>query len=474
MPDHNDSKKLTDTRVSVVGAGLVGSLLAIFLARRGMQVTVFERRPDMRKHTISAGRSINLNITLRGLRALERAGLKEEILQQSIPMMGRLMHSRTGELTFQPYGRNESEFGNSVSRAELNKTLMTAAERAGSVEIRFEKRITGIDVDRTMIRITDESTGEATNESFDLVIGTDGSASAVREDMMTLSGYDCRQSYLDYGYKELAIAPDTGGGFKMEKNALHIWPRGMYMLIALPNFDGSFTCTLFLPYKGDISFEQLQTKEDVEQFFQRDFNDTVPLMDSLIETFFGNPTGSMVTVKCHPWHYQGKVLLVGDAAHAIVPFFGQGANCGFEDLTVFDELLTKYESNGAVSWSKLFADFTQMRKEHADAIADMAFENFIEMRDKVGKAEFLLAKSVEKILEREFPHDFASRYSLVTFTHTPYKLCKDAGIIIDAIVEELCRGISKADEVDLRRAEKLINEKLRPVLQGKVREAQPV
>lgn len=469
MPGKDSDKPVNETRVAVVGAGLVGSLLAILLARRGMKVTVLERRPDMRSHTISAGRSINLNITVRGLRGLRRAGQEEEILKQSIPMMGRLMHSRAGELTYQPYGRNESEFGNSVSRAEMNKTLMTAAEKAGAT-IRFNARVAGVDFEKTELAIKDETSGAESKSAFDLIIGTDGSASAVRDDMMKLDGYEIWQSYLDYGYKELLIPPGDAGAFQIEKNVLHIWPRGMYMLIALPNFDGSFTCTLFLPYKGEPSFEKLETPDDVNRFFNTEFADTLPLMERLTETFFENPTGSMVTVKCAPWHYQGSVLLVGDAAHAIVPFFGQGANCGFEDITVLDELMEKYEQNGVIQWQKLFEEFGKLRKENADAIADMAFENFIEMRDKVGKPEFLLAKGIEKVLEREFPDDFASRYALVTFTNTSYKLAQQAGSIVDDIVQQLIPGITAPDQIDLTKAEKLIAERLRPVLRGKVRE----
>lgn len=468
MPNNN--KQLSEMNVAVVGAGLVGALLAVLLARRGMNVTMFERRPDMRKQTISAGRSINLNITLRGLRAMEIAGVKDEILRQSVPMMGRLMHSKTGELTYQPYGRNDSEYGNSISRAEMNKTLMTEAEATGHVKIEFNSRVTGIDLNGTELTVKDETSGAERKRKFDVVIGSDGSASAVREDMMKIQGCSCTQSFLDYGYKELCIPPSTESAFQMDGKVLHIWPRGMYMLIALPNFDGSFTLTLFLPYEGDVSFERLQKESDVQHFFEAQFPDAVPLIEKLVETFFENPTGSMVTVKCHPWHYDDSVLLLGDAAHAIVPFFGQGANCGFEDLTVLDELLDKHLKNGTVGWRELFSEFTELRKKNADAIADMAFENFIEMRDKVGRPEFLLQKAVEKVLEKHFPEDFASRYALVSFTHTPYSVCQEAGIVIDEMISELTKDITGAEQVDLKRAEKLISERLRPILKGRVRE----
>lgn len=468
------TKRLSDTHVCVVGAGLTGSLLAVFLARRGMRVTMLERRPDMRVAEISAGRSINLNITRRGLRALQKAGLEESILKDSVPMMGRLIHSRTGETTYQPYGRDDSEFGNSVSRGELNKTLMTAAEKAGAVTIRFNERVTNIDLETNTLTIQNEADKTQYEETFDLIIGTDGSASQIRESMTRKAGYPCEQDYLNYGYKELAVLPLEGGKFAMEKNVLHIWPRGLYMIIALPNFDGSFTCTLFLPYEsinGSPCFEKLNTEHAVSQFFKTDFADAYGMFDKPEETFFQNPTGSMVTVTTKPWHYKDRVLLVGDAAHAIVPFFGQGANCAFEDLTVFEDLLTKYlQPDDVLDWEALFLEFDELRKPNADAIAQMAFENFIEMRDKVGQPEFLLQKAAEKVLEKNFPDEFASRYALVTFTHTPYSVCRDAGVIIDEIVGELCKGIKSADEIDLKKAEQLIKSKVSPILKGRVKD----
>lgn len=468
------TNRLRDTHVCIVGAGLTGSLLAVFLARRGMRVTMLERRPDMRVETLSAGRSINLNITRRGLRALELAGLKEEILKDSVPMMGRLMHSRSCETTYQKYGRDDSEFGNSVSRGELNKTLMTAAEKAGAVTIRFHQRVTGVDLKSNTLSIHNEVEKVDYQETFDLIIGTDGSASQIRESMSKEMGSPCEQDYLNYGYKELTILPLEGGKFALEKNVLHIWPRGLYMIIALPNFDGSFTCTLFLPYEpinDSPSFKKLTNKNVVGEFFKTDFPDAYGSFDQPEDTFFDNPTGSMVTVKTNPWHYKDRVLLVGDAAHAIVPFFGQGANCAFEDLTVFEELLNKYlQPDDVLDWEALFMEFNDLRKPNADAIAQMAFENFIEMRDKVGNPEFLLQKAAEKVLEKNFPDKFASRYALVTFTHTPYSVCRDAGVIIDEIVETLCKGIKSADDIDLQKAEKLIDSKLAPVLKGKVRD----
>lgn len=468
MPEStNVNATNASTAITVVGAGLVGSLLAIFLSRRGFNVELFERRPDMRQEAISAGRSINLAVSTRGLKALRQAGLEEEILKQAIPMRGRMIHSLSGELVFQPYGKDDTEYINSISRGGLNKSLMTHAQSTGRVKINFNSRAVGMDLTKQTVTFVNETTRQETEKHIDVLIGTDGSASAIREALMTLPASECSQSYLDYGYKELLIPPDESGDFRLEKNALHIWPRGTFMLIALPNFDGSFTCTLFLPFEGIESFENLQTEQQVMDFFNEQFPDAIPLMPTLIETFFSNPTGSMVTVKCFPWHYTGKVLLVGDAAHAIVPFFGQGMNCGFEDLSVLSDLMDEQLMNGGVMhWSKLFEEFSIERKGNCDAIADMAVENFIEMRDKVANPSFLMEKAVEKILQKAFPGEYVSRYALVTFSNSPYKLALEAGIISDEILRELCQPISTPEQVDLDRAAVLIRRKLSPLLKS--------
>ena len=451
-------------RIALVGAGLVGSLLAIFLARRGYKVDIYERRQDMRVEEISAGRSINLAISTRGIRALERLGLDDEILASAVPMRGRMIHSVEGELSFQPYGMNDRECINSISRATLNKALMTQAEKAGDVKIYFNKKACGMDASTGELSLLDEHTKDVETLKYDRVIGTDGSASAVRHEMLTQDGYDCDEHALEYGYKELLITPGENGEFKLEKNALHIWPRGNFMLIALPNFEGSFTCTLFLPFEGEPSFEHLYDDESIEAFFQEYFPDAVPLLDDLSMTFRSNPTGHMVTVKTSPWYSGERVLLVGDAAHGIVPFFGQGMNCGFEDCTVFDQMLEEHSKNETLNWEKLFAEFYQSRKVNTDAIADMAVENFVEMRDKVGDKHFLMQKAVEKVLQREFPGRYISRYGLVTFSNIPYKVALDVGVVDEEILTELCAGLSDPEEVDLAKAENLINTKLKPLL----------
>jgi kynurenine 3-monooxygenase len=446
--------------ITLVGAGLVGSLLAIFLARRGFNVELYERRPDMRTHAISAGRSINLAISTRGINALHKLKLDEKILAYAVPMRGRMIHSQQSELSFQPYGKDDSEYINSISRATLNKELMDAAEQTGRVRIIFNQKVTGFDFNSNTLHLKDEETGKSYSKKVDIVIGTDGSASAIRTAMESLPGHEFTESELDYGYKELVIPPATGGGFQIERNALHIWPRGTYMLIALPNFEGSFTCTLFLPFKGDPSFEKLTTKREVNAFFKDQFPDAVPLIHDLEETFFSNPTGHIVTVKSKKWNVEGRVLLMGDAAHGIVPFFGQGMNCGFEDCTVFDENFDKFRKGDTVDWSGLFDFMTEARVPNTNAIADMAVENFVEMRDKVGDKKFLMQKSVEKILQNKFPGKYVSRYSLVTFSNVPYTVAMEAGVVQERLLSELCANLQNADDVDLARAEKLIDDML--------------
>ncbi|MBX9573207.1 MAG: FAD-dependent monooxygenase [Candidatus Obscuribacterales bacterium] len=452
-------------RIALVGAGLVGSLLAIFMARRGFKIDMYERRPDMRKEAISAGRSINLAISTRGINALARLGIDDEVLSQAVPMRGRMMHSPQGELTFQPYGMNDKQCINSISRATLNKALMTHAEKDGHAQIFFNQRITGANFDTGEIFIEDHRSGQTRSEKYDRIIGTDGSASAIRNEMLKLPDYSCTESLLEYGYKELVVLPNADGSFKLERNALHIWPRGNFMLIALPNFEGSFTCTLFLPFKGAVSFEQLTDDAAVLAFFSKYFADAVPHIESLCETFSSNPTGHMVTVKTFPWNVGGHALLMGDAAHGIVPFYGQGMNCGFEDCTIFDQLLEEMEkANSELDWQLLFDRLGKMRKENTDAIADMAVENFVEMRDKVADARFLLEKAVEKVLQKYFPGRYLSRYALVTFSNIPYKVALDVGEVDNEILAELCDGLSDPEKVDLQLAEKLIDKKLAPLL----------
>ncbi|MBU8896449.1 kynurenine 3-monooxygenase [Corallococcus sp. H22C18031201] len=445
--------------VTIAGAGLVGSLLAINLARRGHPVEVLERRADMRRETVEAGRSINLAISTRGLYALRRVGLEDEALQHAIPMRGRMIHSPRGELTFQPYGKDDSQHINSLSRGWLNQFLMTRAEETGRVNIRFRQRVSGVNLKAGEITVLDEGTGTSRDVRPGVLFGTDGSGSVLRQALASWTDAQVSQEQLGHGYKELTIPALAGGRFQMEKHALHIWPRGTYMLIALPNEDGSFTCTLFLPWQGPVSFASLDTPERLEAFFQEQFADARALIPDLVEAFFARPTGYMVTVKSPQWRAGGSTLLLGDAAHAIVPFYGQGMNCGFEDCTVLEACLDRH-----ASWDSAFAEFERLRKTNADAIADMAVENFIEMRDSTADPRFLLEKGVEKVLLNAFPGEFLSRYSLVSFSRVPYRLAYELGALASGIVSELARDLNRPEDVDLTRAGQLIRARMVPFM----------
>jgi kynurenine 3-monooxygenase len=438
--------------LTVIGAGPVGSLLSLFLARRGHEVRVFERRPDMRRVEIGAGRSINLAVSTRGLYALDQVGLDDEVLRQAIPMRGRMVHAASGERRFLRYGRDDSEFINSMSRGELNKLLMSEAEGTGRVRIEFQQRLVGYAPGRARLR--DERTGAEREVEAEVVFGTDGSASALRDAL----GLSVEQSFLDFGYKELTIPPAAGGGFSLEKNALHIWPRKNFMLIALPNLDGSFTCTLFLPFEGDASFAAIASPRAADRFFEQTFPDALALIPRLGEALEEAPLGRMVTVRCSPWS-RGAALLVGDAAHAIVPFFGQGMNAGFEDCTALMEILDR-----EADWPRAFAGLWEARKPDAEAIADLAVENFVEMRDKVADPEFVLWKDVEAELSRRFPGEYLSRYQLVTFTRVPYRIAQQAGRIQSSLLRELTRTARSPSEIDYSLAHSLLQQHLVPLL----------
>ena len=444
--------------ITLVGAGLNGPLLAIGLAQRGFRVEIYERRPDMRKVRMRGGRSINLALSTRGIHALTQADLWKEMQTIAIPMKGRMMHSVASELTFQRYGKDDAEVIYSISRSELNIALMNAAEVQG-VEIVFQQRCSGINLKEGSLQLRDEVTGESRTLDSKVVIGCDGSASAIRSEMLRQSRFNFSQQYLNYGYKELTIPAGANGKHALETHALHIWPRGNHMLIALPNVDGTFACILFLPFEGADSFAQLNTHSEVVEFFRARFPDAVPLMPGLAENFFANPTGAMVTIQCSPWHAEGRVLLLGDAAHAIVPFFGQGINCGFEDCTQLLELIGEHSGD----WAPIFAEFEKRRKVNTDAIADLALENFVEMRDRVGDARFLFRKKVELALEAKLPKVFVPKYSMVTFHRIPYATALERGRVQDRILTELCEGIERVEDLDWSKAEQLITSQLLPL-----------
>ena len=395
----------------VIGAGLVGSLLSIYLSKRGYKVSVYERRGDMRKEKLSAGRSINLALSDRGIKALEEVGLMDEIRKICIPMHGRFMHNADGTSAYQAYGK-EGQYINSVSRGDLNCKLMDLAEEHG-VHILFNEKCNSINWAENKIEFEKTSSPEIQKVKADLIFGSDGAFSAARlTHQLQHDRFQYLQYYIDFGYKELTIPAGEDGGFLLEKNALHIWPRGNYMMIALPNVDGSFTCTLFFPFEGETSFATLDTKEKVRSFFEKTFTDASPLMPTLETDFFTNPTSSLVTVKCFPWIRNDKFALIGDAAHAIVPFFGQGMNCGFEDCAVLNGLIEKHNDN----WSAILPEYQSLRKPDGDAIADLALNNFVEMRDKVADPKFLLQKKIEAAFSKKYPDKWIPLYSQVTFS----------------------------------------------------------
>jgi kynurenine 3-monooxygenase len=399
--------------VTILGAGLVGSLLAIILKKRGYEVSIYERRPDMRSAAIGAGRSINLAMSARGWKALDLAGLRQDMEALAIPMYGRYLHQPGGTAAFQQYGKN-NEAIYSVSRGELNKKLMTLAEQNG-VKIFFEHRCNKVDVAENVLHLQELNGNEKTVQA-DLLFGADGAFSALRNSYVHMDRVNAAQNYLEHGYKELSIPPLADGTMQMEKNALHIWPRKNFMLIALPNTDGTFTCTLFLPFEGSPSFDKLRTKEEVTAFFKEQFPDAVPLMPTLLEDFFDNPTSSLITTYIKPWHYEDKSALIGDAAHAIVPFYGQGMNAGFEDCTILAGLMDKHGDD----WKTILEQYDMARKPNGDAVAQLALLNFVEMRDKVADPSFLERKKIEKELGRRYPDQFISVYEMVSFSHIPY------------------------------------------------------
>ena len=441
--------------IAIIGAGPVGSLLSIYLAKRGHKVRIYERRGDMRKETMVAGRSINLALSDRGLLALDKVGLSEEIKQISIPMHGRQIHTMDGSMAFQPYGK-EGQFINSVSRATLNMKLMDLAEQH-AVEIHFNHKCSSIDWKTNTITFELPDSRLLTHDSG-LIFGSDGAFSAARmQHQLQHDKFDYQQYYIDCGYKELTIPAGPESSFLLEKNALHIWPRKDYMLIALPNIDGSFTCTLFFPFAGEQSFEKLNNEERVTSFFEKTFPDILPLIPDLTNQFFHNPVSSLVTVKCFPWIREDKFALIGDAAHAIVPFFGQGMNCGFEDCRILDELI---EQNGD-DWLTILQAYQALRKPDGDAIADLAINNFIEMRERTADPAFLLQKKIEARLHQKYPDQWIPAYTQVTFSpHIRYSEALKRGQQQEAIMAEVMKTAGIEEKWDSEEVEKFILSKL--------------
>ncbi|MFK8005195.1 MAG: FAD-dependent oxidoreductase [Saprospiraceae bacterium] len=424
-------------KIIIIGAGLCGTLLAVRLAQRGYQVSLHEKRSDMRREDVDAGRSINLALSSRGLKALERVGIKSTILEECIPMHGRMIHPLGGEEFLSRYSGREEDYINSVSRGGLNIALLDEAEKLPNIKLHFESKCSKVNLEEATAIFENRTTGEKWEEKGTVVIGTDGAGSIVRKSMMantTKLLFNYSQNFLRHGYKELSILPTENGDWKIEKNALHIFPRGQFMIIALPNLDGSFTLTMFHPFEGEIGFNNLDTKEKVKAFFEKYFPDLLPYIPHYLEEFFENPVGTLGTVKCYPWQAFGKALVMGDASHAIVPFYGQGMNASFEDVTVFDEILDQHEGD----WEKVLYEFQEARVENANAIADLAIDNFTEMQDRVDDEDFMKKRKLEMQLEQQFP-DYYSKYSLVTFKpDLPYSQAMKLGRAQDELLLNIC------------------------------------
>jgi len=425
-------------KIAIVGGGLVGGMEAAYLAQNGFNVDVFERRDDIRKATLVAGKSINLALSDRGWKALRGIGLEDKIRSIAIPMRGRKIHTTDGKQKFQPYGIEDQSIW-SVSRGGLNQQLLEKADGYPNCNLFFNHKCTDVDLETNTLSFGFE--GKSIQKTYDRIIGTDGAFSAVRNRLQKTDRFNYSQFYLGHGYKELVIPSAPDGVHQIDPNALHIWPRGGFMLIALANLDGSFTVTLFLPFEGNNSFEQLKNDKAVEKFFKKEFPDALELMPGLLNGFNTNPMGSLVTVRSYPWNYNDKIMLMGDAAHAIVPFYGQGMNAGFEDCSVLNELMQTHHN----SWAAVMPAYTQARKRNGDAIADLAFRNFIEMRDLTAHPEFLLRKKIEARFTKKHPKKWLPLYSQVTFSHIPY-----ADAVANAkIQDEIMDLVMELDDIEI-------------------------
>lgn len=442
---------MTPQRIAIAGAGLVGSLLALLLARKGHHVSLYERRGDPRKKGFIGGRSINLALSDRGWRALEMAGAAEAVRKVAIPMHGRIMHSVDGQLTFQPYGK-EGQAIYSVPRGGLNKVLIELADELPNVQVFFDHSVRDIDLETGTLHLHHTGEDRHVEEVFDRIFGTDGAFSAVRSRLMRTDRFNYEQRYLSHGYKELEIPANADGSHKLETNALHIWPRGAYMLIALPNPDGSFTLTLFFPFEGEPSFSSLNSDARIKEFFEANFADALPLMPDYLQDYHENPSSSLVMISCEPWNHSDKVCLLGDASHAIVPFYGQGMNSGFEDCSVLMDLMEDYGDD----WAGLFSAFSKKRKPEADAIRELALRNYIEMRDKTADPRFLLQKKIEARFSDRHPDKWIPLYTQVTFSHIPYDVALRNGERQDAIMQRVMNRPDIAEVWDSEAIEQAI------------------
>ncbi|NND88854.1 MAG: FAD-dependent monooxygenase [Flavobacteriaceae bacterium] len=458
----------TNQHLLIIGAGLCGSLLALRMGQRGFKVTLIEKRPDLRDTSQDAGRSINLALSDRGLKGLRLGGVEQSALELCIPMTGRMIHDNAGNTFLSAYSGREDEYINSISRPGLNMMLLDAAEALPNVTLVFNKGCQSVNLEEGSAVFKDYHTKEEITYKGDVLFGTDGAGSVVRKNMFNHKKFlfSFSQEWLTHGYKEITIPAAESGGYRTEKNALHIWPRGEDMLIALPNLDGSFTVTLFLPYSNsDYCFDNLTTPEKVLEYFTKEYPDAVELMPDLAEEFFNNPTGPLGTIKCSPWSSYGKVLLMGDAAHAIVPFYGQGMNASFEDVVVFDTILEHHLDDSNSDWKMVFDAYEQERKKDTDAIADLAVDNFHEMKEHTASPLFQQKRKLETAFEAAFPNDYYSKYSLVTFNEDiPYSEALRKGRAQDKTILNLIADGRLTDEMELRDKLKLVNRETEELL----------
>lgn len=446
--------------VNIIGAGLCGSLLSIILARRGIKVTVLERQADPRTMQAAAGRSINLVLSARGNRALQYAGIFEHIEPLLVPMKARLIHHEDGTTELQSYGQRESEQIYSVSRAELNRILIQTAENDYNVRVRFQQEAVSYYPEEAVLRIRDHEKSADYDVKAGPIIGADGAGSVIRRAFTDAATIGPGETLLEHSYKELSIPSNADGSFQLEQDVLHIWPRGGFMLIALPNPGGDFTLTLFMPSSGKNSFAEIDSDDKVAEFFDRNFADVVPLIDNLIDNYSQNPVGILGTVRCKHWHDGDKMLLIGDAAHAVVPFHGQGMNLAFEDCVVLDQVL----ENPDADWMTVFEVYEAEQLANANAIADMALENYVEMRDTVRNPKHMLRKQLSFELERRLPNRFIPRYSMVMFhDEIPYAIAQERGAVQQKLLEELTDGVESIEQIDLDSAAAEVEKRLPPL-----------
>ena len=448
--------------IAIVGSGLVGSLLSIYLKKLGHKVTVFDRRPDIRTIDFS-GRSINLAMSDRGWKALREVGIEKMVKQLAIPLYKRALHVKDKPLYFQEYGK-EGQAIWSISRGVLNRKMIDLAEAEG-VSFRFDEKVWDVSLHEAKLFTGETEKGEWEEYQFDLIFGCDGAFSRIRHKMQRRSRFDYSQDFIDVGYKELTIPPKEDGSHKLDKNSFHIWPRGRFMFIAMPNLDGSFTCTLFLPFEGEVSFESIKTKKDAREFFNAHFPSVSSEIENLAKDFFLNPTSALVTMKCYPWTYWDKVALVGDAAHAVVPFYGQGMNAGFEDIFELSKIIEKYGDN----WEQIFSNYQETRKPNADAIAELSYRNFMEMSAKTANPKFLLQKKIEKLFAEKYPDKWIPAYWRVTFSDRPYSEALSVGDAQEEIMKEVMNmeGIEEiwdSEEVELKMLELLAESEKNSIL----------